>query len=81
MEASRTGSETGAEASVPADHNDAAGHANGAAGAAALLQSSARPMHQDIEPHVEAWENFVALTKWSTIGIAAILVALAVFLL
>lgn len=55
--------------------------ANGANGAAALVIPPIRPMHQDLEPHVEAWENFIALTKWSTIGIIVILALLAVFLL
>lgn len=54
---------------------------NGADGAAALAIPPIRPMHQDLGPHVEAWEIFVALTKWSTIGIIVILALLAVFLL
>lgn len=49
--------------------------------AAAMVDTPIRPMRQDIAPHVEAWENFIALTKWSTIGIIVILVLLAVFLL
>ncbi len=55
--------------------------ANGTSGAAALVAPPGRPVQQDIEPHVEAWENFIALTKWSTIGIILILVLLALFLL
>ncbi len=55
--------------------------ANGKNGAAAFAAPPRRPMQQEIEPHVEAWENFVALTKWSTIGIIVILVLLAAFLL
>lgn len=55
--------------------------ANGTGGAAAFAAPPGRPMHQDIAPHVEAWDNFIALTKWSTIGIIVILVLLAVFLL
>ncbi len=55
--------------------------ANGTSAAAALGAPPARPAQQDIEPHVEAWENFIALTKWSTIGIIVILVLLALFLL
>lgn len=72
MDGTSTGSAAAVEAPLAA---------NGTNGAAALVMPPARPMHQDLEPHVEAWENFVALTKWSTIGIIVILVLLAVFLL
>ena len=40
-----------------------------------------RTLHMDIRPHNEAWDAFVALTKWSTIGVVLILVLLALFLL
>jgi len=69
-----TGSESAAAAKAPLA-------ANGTTGAAALVSPPGRPMQQDIEPHVEAWENFIALTKWSTIGIIVILALLALFLL
>ena len=35
----------------------------------------------DEKPHFEAYENFVALTKWSTIGVVVALVLMAIFLL
>jgi len=54
---------------------------NGTKSGATFAVPPGRTMQQDIEPHVEAWEYFVALTKWSTIGIIVILVLLAVFLL
>lgn len=72
MDAART--ETGTADEGPLD-------ANGSDGAAALLMTPTRPMQQDIAPHVEAWENFVALTKWSTIAIIVTLGLLALFLL
>lgn len=67
---------SGPAASARAPHT-----ANGTGGAASLVAPPGRPVQQDIEPHVEAWENFIALTKWSTIGIILILVLLALFLL
>lgn len=72
MDAARTESGTAVGGSLAA---------NGSDGAAALVLPPIRPMHQDIAPHVEAWEYFVALTKWSTIGIIVILGLLALFLL
>lgn len=69
---------TGSESTVAAEKSRAA---NGTTGAAAFVAPPGRPVRQKIEPHVEAWENFIALTKWSTIGITVILILLALFLL
>ena len=41
----------------------------------------ASPQAQDIGPHLEAWQDFYRLTKWSTIGVAVVLILLALFLL
>lgn len=72
MDGTSTGSAAAVEAPLAA---------NGTNGAAALVGSPVRPLHQDIAPQVEAWENFIALTKWSSIGIIVILALLALFLL
>ena len=39
-----------------------------------------RPSRMPIRPHEEAYENFIRLTTWSTIGVIAVLVLLALFL-
>lgn len=41
----------------------------------------ASPQAHDIGPHLKAWQDFYRLTKWSTIGVAVVLILLALFLL
>ncbi|MCG8545579.1 MAG: aa3-type cytochrome c oxidase subunit IV [Alphaproteobacteria bacterium] len=35
----------------------------------------------DTGPPLEAWQDFYRLTKWSTIGVAVVLILLVLFLL
>jgi len=45
------------------------------------FQIDAWGKEMDPEEHLETWDGFMVLTKWSTIGLTVILILMAIFLL
>jgi len=50
------------------------------AGGNEALDKDAWSKEMDPDEHIVTWSGFMTLTKWSTVGVALILILMAIFL-